>query len=39
MNGGNSPVEELAGQVLERLGAGDDVFAAEAMKQAAEDLC
>jgi hypothetical protein len=33
-----SPAEKVAGQVLERLGADDNVFAAEALKEAAADL-
>lgn len=38
MSGDGSPTELLAGKILDRLGAGDDVFAAEALKHAAEDL-
>ena len=38
MSEDGSTADELAGQVLERLRTGDDVSAAEALKQSAEDL-
>jgi hypothetical protein len=38
VSGGGSPADLLAGKILDRLGAGDDIFAAETLKHAAIDL-